>query len=128
MTLYTLQIEKFDGYETPDDEYNEQMENWYFLIEGYSLSSNLGFYKSEKGIGISETDAIFDAYEKIKNRLAIRYHITVSELMVVNYKQLTKNDEMNNSGFSFYPLDYDTIEKFSEDEERYLMSCEDIKN
>jgi hypothetical protein len=124
MPLYELQLECFDGYETPtDDDKCEFNEKYYFYIDGYSLTSDIAFITFEMGVGSDENSAVFDAYKKVQDRLSIRYHIQASEMKITDSRKLTETEQR--TGFIFYPSDNDLIEEFKEDEERHLMFLED---
>lgn len=116
-------VELIDGFE--DININEFMEKYIFWVDGYSLLSNVGFIKFEIGFGNNVDDAIFFAYDKIKNNLLINYNIVVNEMKISDYKLYNNTTNTQPSGFIFHPLTDDIIEEFREDEERYLMSCND---
>jgi hypothetical protein len=128
MPLYKInkpKIELIDGFE--EDEINNYnfTEKYIFWIEGYSLLSDIGFYKFEIGYGNCINDSLFFAYDKIKNNLFINYNIVVNEMKMTDYKLYNETTDTQPSGFSFYPLTNDIIQDFKEDEERYFMSLED---
>ena len=118
-------VELIDGFEDIDINKNISMEKYIFWVEGYSLLSNVGFIKFEIGLGNNVNDAIFFAYDKIKNNLLINYNIVVNEMKITDYKLYNETTDTQPSGFAFHPLTDDIIEEFKEDEERYLMSCND---
>jgi hypothetical protein len=112
--------EKEDG-----DEYNFT-EKYILMIEGYSIASNIGFIKTEISFGNNEIDAIFRAYDKIGLNLYKNYNIVINEMMTTNSRLCDHDDTIKSSGFAFYTLTDKDICEFREDEERYLMSNEDI--
>lgn len=123
MVLREFNMEKYDGYETPDDDPQHSL-NICFVIEGYSLQIDKGFIKYERGTGDTIAEALNNAYNKIMNRLKIRYKVTVTEMKVNEYYKLKIGDERS-VGFGFFPLDFETIEKFREDEENIFMRREE---
>lgn len=125
MTLKKIHLESFDGYDTPIEELKEFENKYYFWIDGYSLSKNTAFIIFEIGIGNDEIDAIHNAYDKVFNRLNIRYHMHIDEMKIKESKLLSHNETMKRYGHIFYPLTMELIMEFKEDEERYLMSIED---
>lgn len=118
-------IELIDGFEDININENKFMEKYIFWVDGYSLLSNIGFIKFEIGLGNNVDDAIFFAYDKIKNNLSINYNIVVNQMKISDYKLYNETTNTQPSGFIFHPLTDDIIEEFKEDEERYLMSCND---
>ena len=46
-------------------------------------------------------------------------------MMTTDYYLLETGKVIQSSGFAFYTLTEENIQEFREDEERYLMSCED---
>lgn len=104
----------------------EPIEEKYFLwVEGYSLSSNIGFIKIEIGCGISQNDAIFRAFDKIGLDLFVNHNISINHMWTKECRLYGPTDTMQSSGFGFYNLTDELIQKFREDGERYCMSRED---
>ena len=121
MPLTTVVEENLNENEDKDEDENN-IEKYIFWIEGYSLSSNVGFIKFEKGAGNNITDAVFDAYNKVKDKLC-KKNIIVKDMKVKDYKVLPSDTQP--SGFAFYPLTHEIIQSFREEVEIYLMSHED---
>lgn len=130
MPLYELESKTND-----EDDWFEQLEYektdfaccYMFMVEGYSLNSNIGFMTSRRGIGDSFGEALTYAFEKIGVLLYSKYDISTNEMMMTNYKQIDIFDRTQRirSGFAFYPLLPEHLQHFREDEERYFMSRED---
>jgi hypothetical protein len=132
MPLYRLDMEtnndaENDLYETLEYDYTEFTHCYNFLIEGYSLSSNIGFITRRRGIGNSFNEALTYAFENIGILLYSKYNICTNETMMSDYKPIDIFDRSQpiRSGFAFYPLLPEHIQSFREDEERYFMSQED---
>ena len=119
-----INFHKKDDNDIDIDDYNFS-EKYIFMVEGYSLISNIGFVKIEIGCGNCMNDSIFFAYDRIKNNLLINYNIVVNEMKILDYNLYNKITNTKTSGFVFYPLTNDVIQEFREDEERYFMSLED---
>lgn len=100
------------------------MVKYSFMIHGYILDISMCFLKAQEGIGDDRIEALFDSYYKIKKELKEK-NIRVTEMMVNDYILIEENSTYNNTGFSFYPMNEETIIKFKEDEERVFMSRED---
>ena len=100
-------------------------ETYIFYIEGYSLLSKTGFIKIEIGYGNCINECIFYAYDKIKNNILENFNIVIDDLMIKDYKLYNKDSDTQPTGFSFYPLTNDIIQKFKEDHEIHMMSLED---
>ena len=122
MTLIELQGDIYMNENENEEDEENALEKYIFWIEGYSLSSNVGFIKFEKGVGNNRMDAVFHAYNKVKDKL-YKKNIIVKDMKVTDYKVLPCDTQP--SGFAFYNLTYKIIQDFREDGERYLMSCED---
>jgi len=126
MSTLEIQLEIFDGYDTPTEDLQVVKNKYYFWIDGYSLRENIAFIIFEMGIGSNEIEAVYNAYDKVSNRLLIRYHIQVSELKIKESKLLPQTEEpKQRTEHFFYPLESDLIIEFKEDEEKYFMSLED---
>ena len=119
--VHTVKIQEID------EEINENnfTQKYILMIEGYSKSSNIGFIKHEISYGNSVDEAIFRAYDKIGTNLFVNYNISIDEMMMSDYYLLETDKVIQSSGFAFYTLSDEDIQEFREDEERYLMSCED---
>ena len=129
MPLRKIENEKIEDIYKFDEEINEDKDfnftqKYLLMIEGYSKSSNIGFIKTEISDGNS-VEAIFRAYDKIGTNLFINYNISIDEMMTTDYYLLETGKVIQSSGFAFYTLTEENIQEFREDEERYLMSCED---
>ena len=122
MTLIELQGDIYMNENENEEDEENALEKYIFWIEGSSLSSNVGFIKFEKGVGNNRMDAVFHAYNKVKDKL-YKKNIIVKDMKVTDYKVLPCDTQP--SGFAFYNLTYKIIQDFREDGERYLMSCED---
>lgn len=129
-----IKIEGIDEFneennEESNEESNEDKNNfkqkYILMIEGYSKSSNIGFIKNEIIYGNNVDEAIFCAYDKIGTNLFVNYNINIDEMMTSYYRLLETDEVIQCSGFAFYNLSKHDIQEFREDEERYLMSCED---
>lgn len=121
-----VKIEKIINFDKETDEDKNNFTQKYFLmIEGYSKSSNIGFIKNEASEGNNVYEAIFRAYDKIGTNLFVNYNISIDEMMTSNCRLLETSEVIQSSGFAFYNLSDEDIQTFREDEERYLMSCED---
>ena len=118
-----------DGQDDKQDDkqdVNELMTRYIFWVEGYSVLNNTGFIKFEMGAGMCEYDAVFNAYDKIKNNLSINYGwLYVDEMKITDSKIYENTTGIQPSGFIFHPLTDEIREEFREDEERHLMSCEE---
>ena len=121
-----LKIEEIGEIYEFDEEINENKftQKYILMIEGYSKSSNIGFIKTEISDGNS-VESIFRAYDKIGTNLFVNYNISIDEMMTTDYYLLETGKVIQSSGFAFYTLSNQNIQEFREDEERYLMSCED---
>ena len=129
MPLRKIENEKIEDIYKFDEEINEDKDfnftqKYLLMIEGYSKSSNIGFIKTEISDGNS-VEAIFRAYDKIGTNLFFNYNISIDEMMTTDYYLLETGKVIQSSGFAFYTLTEENIQEFREDEERYLMSCED---
>ena len=129
MPLRKIENEKIEDIYKFDEEINEDKDfnftqKYLLMIEGYSKSSNIGFIKTEISDGNS-VEAILRAYDKIGTNLFINYNISIDEMMTTDYYLLETGKVIQSSGFAFYTLTEENIQEFREDEERYLMSCED---
>ena len=125
MPLRKIENEKIeDIYKFDEDKNFNFTQKYLLMIEGYSKSSNIGFIKTEISDGNS-VEAIFRAYDKIGTNLFINYNISIDEMMTTDYYLLETGKVIQSSGFAFYTLTEENIQEFREDEERYLMSCED---
>lgn len=93
-----------------------------YWIEGYSYALNLAFFKFETG------NSYMDAYHRVKCAFCERHssQIVIDEMKIVDCKPYIGNDGPQPSGFVWYPLTNDIIAEFREDEERYMMGCEDV--
>ena len=130
MPLRKIENEKIEDIYKFDEEINEDKDfnftqKYLLMIEGYSKSSNIGFIKTEISDGNS-VEAIFRAYDKIGTNLFFNYNISIDEMMTTDYYLLETGKVIQSSGFAFYTLTEENIQEFREDEERYLMSCQDI--
>lgn len=130
MPLRKIENEKIEDIYKFDEEINEDKDfnftqKYLLMIEGYSKSSNIGFIKTEISDGNSSVEAIFRAYDKIGTNLFVNYNISIDEMMTTDYYLLETGKVIQSSGFAFYTLTEENIQEFREDEERYLMSCED---
>ena len=129
MPLRKIENEKIENIDKFDEEINEDKnfnftQKYILMIEGYSKSSNIGFIKTEISDGNS-VESIFRAYDKIGTNLFVNYNISIDEMMTTDYYLLETGKVIQSSGFAFYTLTEENIQEFREDEERYLMSCED---
>lgn len=129
MPLRKIENEKIEDIYKFDEEINEDKDfnftqKYLLMIEGYSKSSNIGFIKTEISDGNS-VEAILRAYDKIGTNLFVNYNISIDEMMTTDYYLLETGKVIQSSGFAFYTLTKENIQEFREDEERYLMSCED---
>ena len=129
MPLRKIENEKIEDIYKFDEEINEDKDfnftqKYLLMIEGYSKSSNIGFIKTEISDGNS-VEAILRAYDKIGTNLFFNYNISIDEMMTTDYYLLETGKVIQSSGFAFYTLTEENIQEFREDEERYLMSCED---
>ncbi len=124
MALRVAHLETFDGYESPTDDFVYD-ENYMFLIEGYSIQIQKGFFITERGEGINFKEALDNAYSKIYNRLYYKYHIVSTTMKTNEYWQIESNNKLKGTGFAFYTMDEMTIEQFKEEEENYQMTLED---
>ena len=122
-----LKIEEIGEIYEFDEEINENKftQKYFLMIEGYSKSSNIGFIKNEISDGNSVNEAIVRAYDKIGTNLFVNYNIGIDEMMTSDVYSLETGKAIQSSGFAFYTLSNENIQEFREDEERYLMSCED---
>ena len=116
-------IDKFDE-ETNEDKNFNFTQKYILMIEGYSKSSNIGFIKTEIS-DENSIEAILHAYDKIGTNLFVNYNISIDEMMTTDYYLLETGKVIQSSGFAFYTLAEENIQEFRENEERYLMSCED---
>jgi hypothetical protein len=124
MVLRKVNLDVYDGYESPIDD-KEYSSNFKFIIEGYSTQIQKGFITTERGEGANFREALDNAYNKIYNKLSIKYHIRSNTMKVSEYYKLKSSNKSKSSGFSFYTMDDTTIEEFKQDEERYQMTLED---
>ena len=130
MPLRKIENEKIENIDKFDEEINEDKnfnftQKYILMIEGYSKSSNIGFIKNEISDGNSVNEAIVRAYDKIGTNLFVNYNISIDEMMTTDVYLLETGKAIHSSGFAFYTLSNENIQEFREDEERYLMSCED---
>ena len=126
MPLRKIENIKIENIDEEINEINEDTCKYILMIEGYSRSSNIGFIKNEISGGNNVNEAIFRAYDKIGTNLFVNYNISIDEMMTTNYYLLETGKVIQSSGFAFYTLTKENIQEFREDEERYLMSCQDI--
>ena len=129
MPLRKIENEKIENIDKFDEEINEDKnfnftQKYILMIEGYSKSSNIGFIKTEISDGNS-VESIFRAYDKIGTNLFVNYNISIDEMMTSDVYLLETGKAIQSSGFAFYTLSNQNIQEFREDEERYLMLCED---
>ena len=130
MPLRKIENEKIENIDKFDEEINEDKnfnftQKYILMIEGYSKSSNIGFIKNEISDGNSVNEAIVRAYDKIGTNLFVNYNIGIDEMMTSDVYSLETGKAIQSSGFAFYTLSNENIQEFREDEERYLMLCED---
>jgi len=92
------------------------LQKYILMIEGYSKTNNIGFIKNEICDGNSIYDSIFRAYDRIKTNLFINYNISIDEMMTSKYHLLETGEDIQSSGFIFYPLSDEAIQKFRKDE------------
>jgi len=127
--LRNIKIEEIDEFhEESNEDKNNFTQKYFFMIEGYSKSSNIGFVKIEISGGNSVYEAYFSACDKIRTNLFVNYNISIDEMMASKWRLLETSEVIQSSGCGFYTLADENgtnIERFREDEERYLMSCED---
>ena len=116
-------IDKFDEETNEDNNFNFT-QKYILMIEGYSKSRNIGFIKTEIS-DENSIEAILHAYDKIGTYLFVNYNISIDEMMTTDYYLLETGKVFKSSGFAFYTLAEENIQEFRENEERYLMSCED---
>ena len=129
MPLRKIENKKIEDIDKIDEETNEDKnfnftQKYILMIGGYSKSSNIGFIKTEISDGNS-VEAILRAYDKIGTNLFVNYNISIDEMMTTDYYLLETGKVIQSSGFAFYTLTEENIQEFREDEEHYLMSCED---
>ena len=106
--------------------YNTHIKEKYVMsIEGYSLSSNIGFVKIEIGYGISPNDAFFRSLDKIGLDLFVNYNISINHMWTKDCRLYDSRNSIKSSNFGFYTLNDKLIQQFREDGERYCMSSED---
>jgi hypothetical protein len=118
-------IESIDYNENTDIKENYITEKYLLLVEGYSLSSNIGFVKTEIGYGISLNDAFFRALDKIGLDLFVNYNISINHMWTKDCRLYDSRDTIQSSGYGFYTLTDELIQQFKEEGERYCMSRED---
>jgi hypothetical protein len=121
--IENIKIENID--ELDEEDTFTPLKKYILMVEGYSRSSNIGFIKNEICGGNNVDEAIFRAYDKIGTNLFVNYNISIDEMMTTNYYLLETGKVIQSSGFAFYTLTEENIQEFREDEERYLMSCQD---
>jgi hypothetical protein len=121
--IENIKIENID--ELDEEDTFTPLKKYILMVEGYSRSSNIGFIKNEISDGNNVNEAIFRAYDKIGTNLFVNYNISIDEMMTTNYYLLETGKVVQSSGFAFYTLTEENIQEFREDEERYLMSCQD---
>ena len=120
----TSKIEPIN-YKNTDIKENYITEKYFMTIEGYSLSSNIGFVKIEIGYGINPNDAFFRSLDKIGLDLFLNYNICINHMWTTDCKLYDSRNSIKSSNFGFYTLNDKLIQQFREDGERYCMSSED---
>jgi hypothetical protein len=118
MEIRELDLEEFDGYESPNDsEELESESNYMFEMHGYSEGIDMAFITHTRGIGIDLEAALENAYNKINNKFELKYHICITDLYADKLYKLEPDDKDKGSGNTFYPLTDEVRDTFKQHHE-----------
>lgn len=109
MVLREFHFEINNDYETPKDTC-EYKYNYFFKLEGYCSSMNIGFMKLEIGKGNDFTSALDYAYNNAYNRLKYKHSVIADIIIYSDYYIIADNFDENKDacgGHALYNVNSD---------------------